>query len=152
MSGGGTSSSLNQNNAQNNLQFHNTGTINVGGNIANGDTSQSGTTTSQGGGVSFSANVNITPPTPPTAPSLPSMPGMLLMNLGTTTNNYNTVNTHNIVNNTDNETNINNIFNHWKLTQTGDRVTGNIYDFQNHANTGDETFGLLELRTNINCD
>ena len=74
------------------------------------------------------------------------------MNLGTTTNNYVTQNTHNIINNTDNETNINNIFNHWKLTQTGDRVTGNIYDFQNHANTGDETFGLLELKTNINCD
>ena len=116
MSGGGTSSTLNQNNAQNNLQFQNTGTINVGGSIGNGNTDQSSTTSSQGGGVNFSATVKVTPPTAPTAPTAPSMPGLLLMNLRTTTNNYVTDNQHNITNNTTNTTNIQNIFNHYRLT------------------------------------
>ena len=148
MSGGGTSSSVSQNNAQNNLRFHNTGSISVGGSIGNGDTTQGGTASSQGGGVSFSANVTL--PTP-TAPTAPTMPGLLLMNLSTTTNNHITENTHNIYHNTNNQTNIEKILNEWKLTQNGDRVSKNIYDFQNHANQGDETFGLLNLST-VDCD
>ena len=80
MSGGGTSTSNNQNNAQNNLQFTNTGSINVGGSIGNGNTTQTTDTSSQGGSIGFSATVNITPPTSPTPPTAPSMPG-ILMNL-----------------------------------------------------------------------
>ena len=78
MSGGGTSTSNNQNNAQNNLQFTNTGSINVGGSIGNGNTTQTTDTSSQGGSIGFSATVNITPPTSPTPPTAPSMPGMLM--------------------------------------------------------------------------
>ena len=145
MSGGGTSTSTSANNAQNNLRFHNTGSISVGGSIGNGDTTQGGGASSTGGGVSFSANVTL-----PSAPTAPTMPGLLL-NLQTTTNNHITENTHNIYHNTNNQTNIEKILNEWKLTQNGDRVSGNIYDFQNHANQGDETFGLLELRA-VDCD
>ena len=138
MSGGGTSSNTSVNNAQNNLDFYNTGTISVSGSIGNGNTTQNGGSSSTGGSIGFSANVTL-----PSSPTAPTMPG--LMELSTTTNNHITENTHNIYHNTNNQTNIEKILNEWKLTQNGDRVSGNIYDFQNHANQGDETFGLMEL-------
>ena len=71
MSGGGTSTNTSENNAQNNLDFYNTGTIQVSGNIGNGNTSQNGTSSSQGGGIGFSANVTL-----PSAPTAPTMPGL----------------------------------------------------------------------------
>ena len=120
------------------MDFYNTGSISVGGSIGNGNTTQNGGSSSTGGSIGFSANVTL-----PSSPTAPTMPG--LMELSTTTNNHITENTHNIYNNTNNQTNIEKILNEWKLTQNGDRVSGNIYDFQNHANQGDETFGLMEL-------
>ena len=69
MSGGGTSTSLNQNNAQNNFGGYNSGTINVGGSIGNGNTTQNSQTSTQGGSIGISATVNLTP-------KAPSMPGL----------------------------------------------------------------------------
>ena len=76
MSGGGTSTSISQNNAQNNLQFQNTGTISVGGNISNGNTTQNGGASSVGGGIDFSAHVTL-----PSAPTAPTAPSALLIEL-----------------------------------------------------------------------
>ena len=67
MGGSSQSTSENINNAQNNLNFYNTGSIEVTGNIGNGNTTQGGTTSSTGGSVGLSATVALGP----------SMPGLL---------------------------------------------------------------------------
>ena len=79
MSGGGTSSNTSVNNAQNNLDFYNTGTIQVSGNIGNGNTTQTGNSSTQGGSIGFSANVTLPSPSAPSGDQMPGLQELALI-------------------------------------------------------------------------
>ena len=72
----------------------------------------------------------------------------LLQNLDSYTSNTDvTINYHDIINNTNDEHNRKDVINDVYNNQYGDKVGANSYNMVDHANTGHESFGLMNLRS-----